>query len=59
MIAGTDWVAENARMPAVANMRLGGGSSQALDDAVRAAVDAGVVIEVANGFPGISTVPPG
>lgn len=49
VIAGIDWVAENAQMPAVANMSLGGGASTALDDAVRAAVDAGVVMVVAAG----------
>lgn len=49
VIAGVDWVAENAQMPAVANMSLGGGASTALDDAVRNAVDAGVVMVVAAG----------
>ena len=49
IIAGIDWVAENASMPAVANMSLGGGASTALDDAVRNAVAAGVVMVVAAG----------
>jgi len=49
VIAGVDWVAENAEMPAVANMSLGGGASTALDDAVRNAVDRGVVMVVAAG----------
>lgn len=49
VIAGVDWVANNANMPAVANMSLGGGASTALDDAVRNAVDRGVVMVVAAG----------
>ena len=35
VIKGVDWVTANARKPAIANMSLGGGLSQALDDAVR------------------------
>ena len=35
VIKGVDWVTANAVKPAVANMSLGGGPSQALDDAVR------------------------
>ncbi|HEX8245794.1 MAG TPA: S8 family serine peptidase, partial [Longimicrobium sp.] len=34
VIAGIDWVASNRVLPAVANMSLGGGASQAVDDAV-------------------------
>jgi len=34
VIKGVDWVTANARKPAIANMRLGGPSSQALDDEV-------------------------
>lgn len=49
VIAGVDWVANNATMPAVANMSLGGGASTALDDAVRNAVNSGVVMVVAAG----------
>jgi subtilisin family serine protease len=49
VIAGVNWVAGNAIKPAVANMSLGGGASQALDDAVTAAVNAGVVFCVAAG----------
>jgi uncharacterized protein (TIGR03437 family) len=49
VIAGVNWVASNAIKPAVANMSLGGGVSQALDDAVTAAVNAGVVFCVAAG----------
>jgi subtilisin family serine protease len=49
VIAGVNWVASNAIKPAVANMSLGGGASQALDDAVTAAVNAGIVFCVAAG----------
>ncbi|MGK7296126.1 MAG: PKD domain-containing protein [Candidatus Wenzhouxiangella sp. M2_3B_020] len=49
VIAGVDWVAANAQFPAVANMSLGGGSSSALDDAVRNAVSAGITFVVAAG----------
>lgn len=49
VIAGVDWVAANAQLPAVANMSLGGGSSTALDDAVRSAVSSGVTFVVAAG----------
>jgi uncharacterized protein (TIGR03437 family) len=49
VIAGVNWVATNAIKPAVANMSLGGGVSQALDDAVTGAVNAGVTFCVAAG----------
>src|SRR5207253_10279433 len=49
VIAGVNWVATNAIKPAVANRSLGGGASQALDDAVTGAVNAGVVMCVAAG----------
>jgi len=49
VIAGVDWVAANAQLPAVANMSLGGGSSTALDDAVRSAISSGVTFVVAAG----------
>lgn len=49
VIAGVEWVANNHVAPAVANMSLGGGNSTALDAAVRAAVDQGVVMVVAAG----------
>ncbi len=35
VIKGIDWVTANATKPAVANMSLGGGANQAVDDAVR------------------------
>ena len=49
VIAGVDWVMANHQKPAVANMSLGGGNSTALDDAVRAAINAGVTFVVAAG----------
>ncbi|TVP55599.1 MAG: S8 family peptidase [Halomonadaceae bacterium] len=49
VIAGVDWVAANHQKPAVANMSLGGGSSVALDNAVRGAVNQGVTFVVAAG----------
>ncbi|RRR99829.1 S8 family peptidase [Glycomyces terrestris] len=52
IIAGVDWVAEHATGPAVANMSLGGSFSQALNDAVAAAVDAGVTFAIAAGNEG-------
>jgi len=49
VIAGIDWVAANAATIEVANMSLGGGFSQAENDAVANAVAAGVVFVVAAG----------
>ncbi len=49
VIAGMDWVANNHVKPAVANMSLGGGASQATDDAVARIVNAGVTVVVAAG----------
>ncbi len=49
VIKGIDWVAANAILPAVANMSLGGGASQMLDDAVRAAANRGIVFTIAAG----------
>ena len=49
VIAGMDWVAQNAQFPAVANMSLGGGASQAVDDAVARLTQANVVTVVAAG----------
>jgi subtilisin family serine protease len=49
IIAGIDHVAANADTIHVANMSLGGGFSQALNDAVAGAVSAGVVFVVAAG----------
>ncbi|HVF41274.1 MAG TPA: S8 family serine peptidase [Gemmatimonadaceae bacterium] len=49
VIAGIDWVTANRVLPAVANMSLGGGFSQAMNDAVQRSTDAGVVYAVAAG----------
>ncbi|MES2670446.1 MAG: S8 family peptidase [Pseudomonadota bacterium] len=49
VIAGMDWVANNHVKPAVANMSLGGGASQATDDAVARMTAAGVTVVVAAG----------
>jgi serine protease len=49
VIAGMDWVAQNRVRPAVANMSLGGGFSQATNDAVQRMVNAGVTVVVAAG----------
>jgi len=49
VIAGMDWVAENASGPSVANMSLGGGSNESVDDAVGRMFDAGVPTIVAAG----------
>lgn len=53
VIAGIDWVAKNAIHPAVANMSLGGGAYQPVDDAVTALVAAGVATAVAAGNSGV------
>jgi len=49
VIQGVDWVAANAIKPAVANMSLGGGASQLLDDAVRNAAAKGIFFSIAAG----------
>jgi hypothetical protein len=49
VIAGVDYVAANASIGDVANMSLGGPTSDALDDAVRNAADAGVKFALAAG----------
>jgi len=49
VIAGVDWVTAYHQSPAVANMSLGGGYSQALNDAVTNSVTAGVFYGVAAG----------
>lgn len=49
VIEGVDYVAANASTGDVANMSLGGPTSQALDDAVRNAADAGVMMVLAAG----------
>lgn len=49
VIAGINWVKNNASGPSVANMSLGGGASQATDDAVNNAVAAGISFVAAAG----------
>jgi len=52
VIKGVDWVTANAVKPAVANMSLGGGASQALDDAVVRSANSGVFYALAAGNDG-------
>ncbi|WP_243795909.1 S8 family peptidase [Saccharopolyspora gloriosae] len=49
IIAGLDWVAQNANGPSVANMSLGGSKDPALDEAATGLVDQGVFLAVAAG----------
>lgn len=49
VVRGVEWVTANHVAPAVANMSLGGGASQAIDDAVRASIQSGVTYVVAAG----------
>src|SRR5688572_6401051 len=53
VIKGIDWVKANAVKPAVANMSLGGGASTAVDNAVKAAADSGVVFAISAGNSGV------
>ncbi len=52
VIKGIDWVTNNAVKPAIANMSLGGGVSDALDNAVRNSVASGVFYSIAAGNSG-------
>ncbi len=52
VIKGIDWVTANAQKPAVANMSLGGGVNQAVDDAVRSSAASGVFYAIAAGNEG-------
>ncbi|WP_267882550.1 S8 family serine peptidase [Streptomyces sp. NRRL S-118] len=49
IIAGFDWVRQNAVKPAVANASLGGGYSAALNNAATALANSGVHLAVAAG----------
>jgi subtilisin family serine protease len=49
VVGGIDWVTQNAIRPAVANMSLGGGANQAIDDAVRASINSRVTYAIAAG----------
>lgn len=52
IIKGVDWVTANAVKPAIANMSLGGGAHQGLDDAVINSAKSGVFYSVAAGNSG-------
>lgn len=52
VIKGIDWVTANAKKPAIANMSLGGGVSQAVDDAVKNSANSGVLYSIAAGNEG-------
>lgn len=52
VIKGIDWVTANAKKPAIANMSLGGGAAQAVDDAVKNSANSGVFYAVAAGNDG-------
>lgn len=49
VISGIEWVAANARLPAVANMSLGGNKLQSINDAVSKAISRGIVFVAAAG----------
>ena len=49
VIKGVDWVTQNAKKPAIANMSLGGKASEALDAAVVSSAASGVFYAVAAG----------
>lgn len=49
VVAGIDWVAQNASGPSVANMSLGGSADEAIDQAVEGAISKGVTFAVAAG----------
>lgn len=52
VIAGLDWVTANKVSPAVANMSIGGGFSQAVNDAVKNSIASGITYIVAAGNDG-------
>jgi subtilase family protein/peptidase inhibitor I9 len=52
VVDGINWVAANAVRPAVVNMSLGGGLDPVIDDAVGAAIEAGITFAVASGNTG-------
>ena len=51
-IKGVDWVTANAKKPAIANMSLGGPTSQALDDAVNNSAASGIFYSIVAGNEG-------
>jgi aqualysin 1 len=52
VIKGIDWVTANAVKPAIANLSLGGSTSDALDNAIKASADSGVFYSLAAGNDG-------
>jgi subtilisin family serine protease len=52
VLGGIDWVVQRAGTIKIANMSLGGGFSQAINDAVKAGTSAGIVFVVAAGNSG-------
>jgi subtilisin family serine protease len=52
VIAGVEWVTANAEKPAIANMSLGGGASDALDQAMKKSAESGIFYAVAAGNDG-------
>jgi subtilisin family serine protease len=48
-IAGVDWVTAHAKLPAVANMSIGGPKDRALDDAVNRSIAKGITYAIAAG----------
>ncbi|MDX3634520.1 S8 family peptidase [Streptomyces europaeiscabiei] len=52
VVAGIDWVTDNAQFPAVANMSLGGSADSTLDTAVANSIAAGITYAVAAGNDG-------
>ncbi|GAB7045643.1 S8 family peptidase [Catenuloplanes indicus] len=54
VIAGVNWVTNNAVKPAVANLSLGGGASTSLDTAVRNSIASGVTYTIAAGNSGVN-----
>jgi subtilisin family serine protease len=49
VVAGIDWVTQNAIKPAVANMSLGGGADTTLDNAVANSINSGITYAIAAG----------
>jgi subtilisin family serine protease len=52
VIAGVEWVTNNAKKPAIANMSLGGGVSSSLDTAVKNSANSGIFYALAAGNDG-------
>ncbi|WP_410582020.1 S8 family serine peptidase [Amycolatopsis sp. lyj-108] len=52
IVSGIDWVAKNAKKPAVLTMSIGGGATSTVDQAVQGAVRAGITVTVAAGNEG-------